>query len=75
MDITLSIDEETLARARSFAAQRRMTLEELFSEFIASAGSAAVADEFVRLMTEHGGRSDPGFRFDREECHDRRSEV
>ncbi|MCZ7599387.1 MAG: hypothetical protein M5U09_19045 [Gammaproteobacteria bacterium] len=63
MDSTLSIDGETLARARSFAAQRRTTLEELFSEFIASVGAAGVADEFVRLMREQGGRSEPRFRF------------
>lgn len=71
MDSTLSIDDETLARARSFAAQRRTTLEELFSEFIASVGAAGVADEFVRLMREQGGRSEPGFRFERDACHQR----
>ncbi len=75
MDITWSLGERTLARARSSAAQRRMTLEELLAEFIASAGSAAVADQFVRLMTERGGRSEQGFRFARDKCHERGGEA
>ena len=72
MDITLSIDEETLARARAFAAQRRMTLEELLAEQLRQATAREEAiRSFERRALEQPGRSAPGWRFDRDACHDR----
>jgi hypothetical protein len=61
MNLTISVDDELLERAREMARARGISLQELLREQLRTlAGErsgAEVADELLRLMQEHGGRS------------------
>jgi hypothetical protein len=74
-NITLSADERLLADARAYAAAHDTTLNQLIRDFLARVTnqetSEQAAEEFVRLATEKPGRSEPGFRFNRSEAHQR----
>ena len=76
MNITLSADEELIAKARAYAHAHRTTLNQLLRDYMARLtgllGPAAAADEFVRVARTHAGRSEEGFVFDRQATHDRR---
>ena len=71
MEITLTLDDELVARARTVAEARQTTLDSLFRELLEEACQAGAGDEFVRLAHEHSGRSALGWRFHREAFHDR----
>jgi hypothetical protein len=61
MNVTLSIDEKLVDRAREVARQQGKSLNALIREWlerIAGAGSGPdVADQLLQLMRKHGGRS------------------
>ncbi len=76
MNITLSADKEMIERSRDCAARRGMSLNGMFRDFlqrtVAEPTREDAADEFACLAREKSGRSEPGFRFDRDAAHGRR---
>lgn len=77
MNLTLSADPELIAQAREYAKQRGTSLNQLIRDYleqlVGGLDRAAAADEFLRLALEHPGRSEPGYKFNREEIHDRQA--
>jgi hypothetical protein len=74
MNVTLSVDEETLVRARRSAEALGKSVNQLVREYLEQLGGktdpAADAAEFKRLSLEAKGRS-RGWKFNREEIHQR----
>ena len=74
MNVTLSIDEKLLARARELAHERGTSVNQLVRDYLerltGGSGPADVMDELERLWTEQGGRSG-GWKWNREEVYDR----
>jgi Family of unknown function (DUF6364) len=77
MNITLSADEKTIERSRNYAARHNTTLNSLIRYYMKSlAGKnnrSTKAEEFIELARKHAGQSHEGFRFNREEAHNRGS--
>jgi len=75
MNITLSADAKLIEETRRYASAHGKTLNGMVREFMQSLVSGMdrdqAADEFSTLALESSGRSDKGFRFDREAAHDR----
>ena len=73
-NITLSIDEETLRRARLAARSTGKSVNQLVREFLAQLGSSNSIDsqieEFRELSNASRGDS-KGWKFDRNEVHER----
>jgi hypothetical protein len=73
VNITLSADAETVARTRRYAHEHGTSVNQLVRDFLDSLTGQddrnQVADEFARNAVIHGGKSPPGFRFDREQSH------
>ena len=74
MNITLSADRHLLEKARKVAASMGLSLNELVRRYLRQVASEPSPEEALqelkRLWSDHGGRSG-GWRFDREEIHDR----
>jgi hypothetical protein len=74
MNLTLSIDEQILKRARKTAQSMGKSVNQLVREYLEQISSANEAErdveEIRRLSTEGGGRS-KGWKFDRDEIHAR----
>jgi hypothetical protein len=74
MNITLSIDEGTVRRARRAARAQGKSLNQLVREYLqtlsASADPAAEIEELRNLSRRSKGRS-RGWRFNRDEIHER----
>jgi hypothetical protein len=73
-NITLSADERLIEKARSEAARRGKSLNQLIRDYLGElAGERAASSEFDRLrelsQLARGRRGD--WRFDREEIHER----
>jgi len=75
MNLTLSIDERILRKARRAAASMGMSLNEAVRRFLEDlAGDDSVDKDIAEmngLSARSGGRSS-GWRFDRDEIHERR---
>lgn len=75
-NITISIDDELVRRAREVARRQGSSLNALIRQYLESlAGMTpgeAVADELLALMEEHGGRSG-GRPFTREDAYEGRT--
>ncbi|MEA3231967.1 MAG: DUF6364 family protein [Thermodesulfobacteriota bacterium] len=75
MNITLSADKEVIAKGRQYAKAHNTTLNNMIREFLkdisGEGDNLANSDEFARLAKTMSGCSDPTFKFDREEIHDR----
>jgi len=75
VNITLSADPELIRRAREYAKEHGTTLNQLVREHLrwlcGEADRKAAAEEFLRICLEHPGRSEPGYKFDRDGIHDR----
>lgn len=75
MNLTLSIDEETLQRARKRAATLGTSVNQLVRDYLRQlAGRSDMdnrMDEFERLSLESDGNS-RGWKFNRDEIHERR---
>ena len=73
-NITLSIAEETLRRARLAARSTGKSVNHLVREFLAQLGSSGSVesqiDEFHSLSMGSNGHS-KGWKFDRDEVHER----
>jgi hypothetical protein len=76
MNLTISIDDELLARARELARRRGVSLQELLRSLLRGLVGArpreAVARELMDLMERHGGRSG-GRRIRREQAYEGRA--
>lgn len=73
MNVTLSIDERTLARARQLAQQRGTSLNRMIRDYLealTASDPAQAADELERLWNEEEGDS-RGWKWNREEIYDR----
>ena len=75
MNITLSVDEEVVRKAREKAERLGTSVNQLVRDYLENlAGRAepeSVAEEFKRLSLLSKGDS-KGWKFNREELHDRR---
>ena len=74
MNLTLSVKEDVLKKARAAARARGTSVNQLVREFLESLGGLGEPereiDEFRRLSESAGGRS-RGWEFDRDEIHGR----
>jgi len=74
MDLTLTIDEQTVSRARERAAALGKSLDQLLRAYVEQLATQedreAWVDEFRRLSLNSGGDS-RGQRWTREEAHER----
>jgi hypothetical protein len=74
MNVTLSIDEETLLRARRSAEAMGKSVNQLVREYLeqlaGKSDPASIASEFARLSRQAKGNS-KGWKFNREEIHER----
>ena len=74
MNVTLSIDEDTLARARELAARRGTSLNQMIRDYLEEVASDLSSDEIVRELNalwESGSGDSGGRRWTREELHER----
>jgi hypothetical protein len=75
MNITLSADERIIKKARAAAQARGKSLNQLIREYLAELAGELSRDEAVeKFLAAFGnvtGRSDPGWKFDRNEIHER----
>ncbi len=75
MNLTISVDDELLVRARTAAQQRGTSVQEYLRACLRAltgeADPAAVATELLELMETHGGSSG-GRRFRREDAYEER---
>jgi hypothetical protein len=76
MNLTISVDDRTLERARKIAQSQGFSLQDMIRRFLEGvAGEPApgsAADELIALMSEQGGRSG-GRRFRRDEAYEDRT--
>ena len=74
MNLTLSVKEDVVKRARKAARQRGTSLNQLVREYLERLGGLGEPEEEIRelerLSAEGGGRS-RGWKFDRDEIHGR----
>ncbi len=74
MNVTLSIDETVLARARELAHERGTSVNQLIRDYLerltGGPGPADVMEQLERLWSEQAGRSG-GWTWNREELYDR----
>lgn len=75
MNITLSVDEETIRKSRQYARSRNTSLNQMIRDYLKKiAGNRdlqADAEEFARLAQTMGGKSAAGYLFNRDEAHQR----
>jgi hypothetical protein len=77
MNITLSVDEQVVERARKAAQAMGKSLNQVIREHLEQLAGMdaerrkAIAEEFVRLVGTGRGNPEPGWTFDREATHDR----
>lgn len=74
MNVTLSIDEKLLARARELAHERGTSVNQLIRDYLerltGGSGPADVMEQLEQLWSEQSGRSG-GWKWNREELYDR----
>jgi len=75
LNLTVTIDDELLRRARELASRRGISLQELLRDYLRSLvgdrTGEQVAAELGALLREHGGRSG-GHRLTREDAYEDR---
>ena len=75
MNITLSVDEEVLGRARQHAERLGTSVNQLVRDYLEQLAGKSNAEEdaaeFERLSLLSGGRS-KGWKFNRAELHERK---
>ena len=77
MNITLSADQEIINKSRQYAKKCGTSLNSIIRNYLKDLSGEndrrRNADEFSRLAEIEAGCSEPGYRFDRNETHDRNS--
>lgn len=75
MNITLSADQETIRRSRQYAKEHGTSLNSIIRDYLkkisGESDRKANAQEFAQLAKTMAGCSEPGYKFDRNEIHDR----
>ena len=74
MNLTLSLDDKVVAEARKSAAALGLSLNQAVRDYLTSlAGRSSADDEIaeVRRLSELAGGDRAGWRFDRDELHQR----
>jgi hypothetical protein len=74
MNVTLSIDEETLARARELAIRRGTSLNQMVRDYLEEVASDLSSEEILEELKanwEKNGGNSGGRRWTREEIHER----
>ena len=74
MNVTLSIDDETLARARELATRRGTSLNQMIRDYLEEVASDMSTEEILQeleLLWESGSGNSEGRRWTREELHER----
>ena len=75
MNITLSIDEKTVTAARKVAAAMGKSLNQLIREDLERLTKTKSRDQDLQELLSLGGKGDSkGWKFDREELHERKDE-
>jgi len=73
MNITISMDDVLVEKARALASRQGTSLQEMLRRYVETLVGAdpvdAVVDELMELFETSGGRSD-GYRFRREDAYD-----
>ncbi len=79
MNITLSADKELIEEARKYAKKKQTSLNslirELLNKIINNKDTIADADEFESLALNYSGKSEDGYKFDRDEIYQRGDKV
>jgi hypothetical protein len=74
-NITLSADEDLIAKVRAYAQARNTTLDQLVRDYLqrvtGQIDPQQAAEEFAELARSRPGRSDEGYVFDRSALHAR----
>jgi hypothetical protein len=75
MNLTISVDDDLLERARALARRRGVSLQQLLRDYlralVGEQSPEAVAEELLTLLDQHGGHSG-GRRIRREEAYEER---
>ena len=72
MNVTLSIDEQVLARARKRAEALGTTINQLSREYLQKLAGSDDAERSIQEFRRLSGRGHSrGWRFDRDEIHER----
>ncbi len=75
MNITLSADQDTIAKSRQYAKKHGTSLNSIIRNYLKKISGESDrkenAQEFAQLAETMAGCSEPGFTFDRNEIHDR----
>ena len=72
MNVTLSIDEQVVERARKKAASLGKSLNQLVREYLQGLAGGDDAERSIEEFNQLSGRGDSrGWRFNRNEIHDR----
>jgi predicted transcriptional regulator len=74
--ITFAIDDEILDKVQIVAARKRTTVNAMVRNYLADVAGrderqAEARKQLLRLMDTSKGRMAPGWKFDREETHER----
>jgi hypothetical protein len=73
MNVTLSIDDQLVARARKKAEAMGKSLNQLIRDYLQRVAGADDPERSVKEFRRLSGRGDSrGWRFDRDEIHERR---
>lgn len=75
MNLTLSVDEAVIEKARKLAAARGTSVNQMVRDYLESLVRPRGADTFgkdLRRLTAEGKGRSKGWRFDRESLHERR---
>lgn len=78
MNITLSADDKLIKKSRSYASRHKTSINKLIRDYLNDLSGEKermeLAEEFAELATKHAGCSPEGFKFNREDAHDRGGE-
>lgn len=76
MNITLSVDEQTVEKARRVAKAMNKSLNQLVREYLEQLANRDQVErdiaEFRALSEQHAGKSPTGWKWNREEIYDRK---
>ena len=79
VNITLSAEDNLVAKARAYAQTRNTTINQLIRDYLGrltgQIDPEQAAEEFAEIARNRGGRSDDGFVFDRRDTHVRGKDV
>ena len=76
MNVTLSIDDETLVRARELAIRQGTSLNQMIRDYLEEVASDLSPEEFLRELNslwEEGSGDSSGRSWTREDLHERSS--